>query len=441
MQLEDGYPKIEQQLLLLPDDQGEDKLLWGHEVTEHIRLHPEDSLRVIDNLKLALCPEYADHDAVQHIRGILGCPPGEAAIGNFRRLYTLILKKAWAGCVGFYNRISDVDFAKPAEYWTTIATEVKITIPAMWDEDARSVMTQAAADAGFPDCRLYLEPLCAAAAEMTKLQAAGNLQYGDTMLLIDIGYFTIDFALARIDAPSPSTKQPTMVAVGVPAGQALGCHIVHTLAWKKGGIKRCRALLGDLPETSMRQQFFRYIEDNMKQPHHRDFPILIDAIDKLKARCTRSLTFLFPGDVLKNCLTTWASRITVSTVSFTQGEQFQHLSVHYGHLTGGRSQNAFVLAKLKTTLASMRIDVRKPDSAEADMAVARGGLEQYPRNEADVLPEGYFYVTWDEPCHQNRHKDIQMKWTPDPSKRTRNLHATKTLTPHLATSSLENPGK
>ncbi|USW50906.1 Putative ATPase, nucleotide binding domain-containing protein [Septoria linicola] len=184
MQLEDGYPKIEQQLLLLPDDQGEDKSLWGHEVTEHIRLHPEDSLRVIDNLKLVLCPEYADHDAVQHIRGVFGCPPGEAAIGNFRRLYTLILKKAWAGC--------------PAEYWTTIATEVKITIPAMWDEDARSVMTQAAADAGFPDCRLYLEPLCVAAAEMTKLQAAGNLQYGDTMLLIDIGYFTI---VRLLDAP------------------------------------------------------------------------------------------------------------------------------------------------------------------------------------------------------------------------------------------------
>ncbi|PIA92294.1 hypothetical protein CB0940_09183 [Cercospora beticola] len=427
-----GFRKIRLSLLIVPDEQGESKLLWGDEVTQHLRHHPEDSHRVFDNIKLALCAKYNHHAAVRHIREVLGCPQGESVLGNIQHVYTLMLEKARNACLRWYTYDSDQGSAMNPDYWRAVPVELKVTIPAMWNETAQSIMKHAALDAGYRNVRLYLEPLCAAAAEMTKLISQRLLE---------------DVAMTRIKAASVPDGRPVMVAVGEAAGDSLGCHVVHELTWqcfefspelrRHGGLANCSRLLQGLSEAEMRRQLSSYVEDRMKKPDPRDFPVMIESAAPPGPGELSNIMVKFTGNALQQCIHTWASKIADFVERFLDTDQCQELDLRRAHLTGGGSSNTYVVAELRKALESRHIDVRVPDSDEADMAVARGGLEQYPTNEADDLPEGFYYLCQAEPYDHKRHKDVGMDWKSQDGYRK----AVSTTTPKLAAPSHEDPDR
>lgn len=80
------------------------------------------------------------------------------------------------------------------------AQEVLITVPASFDEAARELTLQAAAEAGCPPVVLLEEPQAAFYAWVSATVRGGGLAAGERVLVFDVGGGTTDFTLIEVDA-------------------------------------------------------------------------------------------------------------------------------------------------------------------------------------------------------------------------------------------------
>ncbi|PPJ54837.1 hypothetical protein CBER1_07837 [Cercospora berteroae] len=422
--------KIRLSLLLVDDEDGNRKLLWDQEVTEHVAKHPEDGHKVFDNLKLALSPEHQKHPAVKHIRKVLGIPPGTSALGEIEHLHVLIFEKVLESWHKYYSNTIGDGMSESPEYWRTVMKEAKVMIPANWDTEAQSVMRNAAVCAGFENVRLYLEPLCAAGGELVRLFRNGSVKVTP---LID----EQEFALTRVDPPSEPGGRPRVVQVGEAAGASIGCFLIYEFAWEwfiksdqvrdQGGIEEILRRLNDLPEPEMRRQFFKYVEGQIRN-RDSSSSFFIEALIQPRPDDgnVSEKAFKFPNDVLKRCMREWAARNITQLDEFLDTEQCQHIGISFVYLTGGGSLNSVLFDSLEEHLQFRNMSVRRPNAIDAPMAVARGGAEQYPTNEADQIPQGYYYIIRDEPYVEARHRDVNAKWRSDPVDKVKKVVSTTT---------------
>ncbi|GIZ47213.1 hypothetical protein CKM354_001031200 [Cercospora kikuchii] len=439
--------EIRLSLLLVDDEDGNRKLLWDDEVTMHLSKHPEDRHRVFANLKLTLSPEHRSHPAVKHIRKVLGIPAGESGLGEIEYLHVLIFEKVRESWYEWCSNTSRNGMGESPEYWRTVMKEAKVTIPAMWDTEAQSVMRNAAVRAGFENVRLYLEPLCAAGGEVFRLFLDGKVKDGEHVVMMDIGNLTDDMAITRVDAPSEPGGRPHVVQVGEAAGASTGCFLIYEFAWEwfvnsdqvreQGGIEEILRRLNKLPEAEMRRQFSECVEAQIRR-RTRHCSFLIAALSKPRPGdgTVAEKTFIFPDNILERCIREWAARIVTRLDEFLDTEQCRHIGITCVYLTGGGSLNSVLLETLKQHLQSRDMEVRRPDSQDAAHAVARGGSEQYPTNEADQIREGYYYIIRDEPFVATRHSDVKVKWKFDPVAKVRKVDST--TTPDLIYKSAED---
>jgi len=93
---------------------------------------------------------------------------------------------------------------------------VILTVPASFDEVARSLTVQAAQLAGLPQVRLLEEPQAACYDWLQRHQASlhQQLQHSRLLLVCDVGGGTTDLTLIKI-VPTADTKQPTLTRIGV----------------------------------------------------------------------------------------------------------------------------------------------------------------------------------------------------------------------------------
>ena len=88
------------------------------------------------------------------------------------------------------------DHAHPDAAFT--AQEVLVTVPASFDEAARELTLQAAAEAGYPPIVLLEEPQAAFYAWIDTRSGANQLAAGDRVLVFDVGGGTTDFTLIDV---------------------------------------------------------------------------------------------------------------------------------------------------------------------------------------------------------------------------------------------------
>ncbi|RDL46119.1 heat-shock protein Hsp70 [Marinomonas piezotolerans] len=95
-----------------------------------------------------------------------------------------------------------------------VAQEVALTLPASFDEQARSLTLEAAKMAGFGELYLLEEPQAACYHYIRNQANLDVLTQGKMLLVVDIGGGTTDFSLVRIDNTSSGKVSLKRVAVG-----------------------------------------------------------------------------------------------------------------------------------------------------------------------------------------------------------------------------------
>lgn len=161
----------------------EEKPLIGTFAREHGALVPD---RLVTSAKSWLCQNHADRKG-PILPWKSDLPEGKLSPVEASRRFLEHLRQNFSQAVDDTPALADC--------------EVVITVPASFDEAARSLTHEAAVGAGFADATLLEEPL---AAFYAWLAAAGDnwreqIQPGDIVLICDVGGGTADFSLIAVN--------------------------------------------------------------------------------------------------------------------------------------------------------------------------------------------------------------------------------------------------
>lgn len=149
-----GNREIEQ--VLVRDD--EELISGDYRVAKWMESH-KDAEEVLYLWKLNLCREYGDKAIARHNYKALGATQGDlAAIGELLDEHLADIR------MQVLKFLDTQPHGLPKPMPRDIPVEATITVPAMFDQQARGIMIGAAAKAGYLNVRLKLEPVCAAAA-------------------------------------------------------------------------------------------------------------------------------------------------------------------------------------------------------------------------------------------------------------------------------------
>jgi hypothetical protein len=136
-----------------------------------------------------------------------------------------------------YFKASSRNAGKDASYWDRIPLELQISVPAMWGDQQKGFVWNAAYNAlGNSDPRnkieLREEPLCIATVYMLDLVKSGAIREGQCLLLVDCGKGTLDIATVKL-VRAPTKDAPMQLQrIGPCSGNGAGSHIINTQAWK-----------------------------------------------------------------------------------------------------------------------------------------------------------------------------------------------------------------
>jgi molecular chaperone DnaK (HSP70) len=139
-------------------------------VSEWLKSHPEEANQVVEQLKLALCPEYQDCTAVERIYDALGSEKGDLA--NIQRTVVDILRIFKRKGLQHVRRLRRMT----SDSLDDVMVELQLTVPVVWPGFARGLMSNAARQAGYDRTVLRSEPECAAAAYIYEYWPQGLYQ-------------------------------------------------------------------------------------------------------------------------------------------------------------------------------------------------------------------------------------------------------------------------
>jgi hypothetical protein len=238
--------------------------------------------RVLELWKLALHPEFQRLEEVVHVLGTLFAQTDEqidrGAVQDFMEEQLRCIIRDTRDFYKFKNR----NTGKEASYWDHIPFELQISVPAIWGDDQRGQVRNAACNAlddSSPKNKVELreEPLCVATVYMLDLVRFGSIKERQCLLLVDCGKGTLDIATVKL-VPLPSQNVIMQLQrIGPCSGNGAGSHAINTQAWEwilSGECeevpdldKRC-AQLG-ITRREFLRQFFKGI-DRVKNETHMD---------------------------------------------------------------------------------------------------------------------------------------------------------------------------
>lgn len=438
VRLRTGQDTLEQQCVILDDidEDGDPCLLYGdHEVSTWLRANPTEGHRVIENSPLAFYQQYSDSAETRRFYRALGSEVGD--LGALQKFTTLRYKWIFRRIVRYYRDQTMMTIKHRDLDWVKLPKAVKLTVPAINNNVMHGIYKNAAVDNGLRNVQLRLEPCCAAANDVELLLKHNAVAYRDTAVWYDIGHFTNDLAAIRIDEPLREGEQARLTIAHPPSGYLHGSHVVRKMALEyvlgcpevvyHGGIDSVPTKLGGMSQEELARQVSALVE-RPKTEIPRDFAITIcSRNDKLLsvpgAGGMRVFPIIITADRMQSWLDAWARDVVRDLVAFMEAPSLRNTLMVV--LTGGGSSNDTVSKALGASGQRRGIDVRL---SQSDMAVARGGHAQYPRNEASALGYGLWYLSRSEPLQKARHRDAYLA----SNKRERN--------PKLVTQSMDGDG-
>lgn len=217
--LQQGFSELEQKFVIDDSDNKFDHLLQGdHQVTQWTNNNPGRDHKVIANQKFAFFKKYQTHPLTKcfwkALEGFAGKPGDRGNLHEFTQWRYEEIRKA---SIDFYKRHKVEGLRWPSQYWDDIAIELIITVPAVWDNHTCSILRNAAADAGFKNVNLRLEPICAAALHMRTLKEKGTIQVSELFRLASYSHTLTEQqdgdVLAFIDTGKGSAREKPSIFV------------------------------------------------------------------------------------------------------------------------------------------------------------------------------------------------------------------------------------
>lgn len=184
-------------------------LIFGKDVSKILRDRQDLQSHVLEFLKLALHPRFDDFVEVSYTKEVLGTKKDR---GKLQDCYTDLLKLVLQGVRDYFkSQEKDLDVDDIAAYFDQIQVEVQMTVPAMWEDDQRGVMRNAARNAGFAKAELREEPLCSAIISTEEILSWRRIKVGQCSLNLDCGSGTLDISVVKLDQ-MPSDSQDMVLS-------------------------------------------------------------------------------------------------------------------------------------------------------------------------------------------------------------------------------------
>lgn len=406
-----GEPSVKR-IAILKD--GGNIIYGTQNVHDAVRARPTLHDKAMERFKLALYSEFAHLSDVQHVKDILGTEDDRGAMEDlFAALFRELFKDAKATFLNpFLNAGMD------ESYWNTIPLELQISVPAMWDEDARGVIRNAAKHAGAWRTELREEPLCIATVHMVAAVRRRNIKAGQRLLLIDCGRGTLDIAIVKlISEPVPSEgKFMELERDGSCSGSSAGSHTVNTAAeeWLlAGGYKRlrpnefkdkCRRL------GLTRRQFLRSFSDEidrLKQDREKEvsevFHVTIRCGDAVAGHDALYQEMIpIPRATVEEWYAAWLDPATELLERHLSNQSGEFLCAI---LSGGGAKSGQFCTQMKTVLDTHNIPIGPPVSCAS--ACSSGALLQHFFQEDKLPPNAYFYINTTEYYNKDFHTDAK----------------------------------
>lgn len=366
----------------------------------------------MERFKLALHKEFAHLNEVEHVLHVLR---GEEDLGAVQDFFTDLFRTLFRDVRTLYKS-AGFNAGKDDDYWDNIPFELQISVPAMWDDDARGKIRNAAKAAGIPEdetvglvrAELREEPLCIATTSVLELHRKGRMQAGQCLLLIDCGQCTLDIALVKLVRESSAGQLMELQRVGVCSGNGAGSHMINTAAeeWLLG--EECEVFHPhDFEETCTllgmsKRQFLQALSeeiDSIKERIDTDMRDILPAVVRSVHQNTgpKSLYQVevpIPRELLMTWYATWtdeAKHLLEQYLSTNSRER-----IDGALLTGGGAKSGEFRSQMNTVLekANSRITILDPTLCISPCS--SGALMQHCFQESTLPPEAIFYITQTE---------------------------------------------
>jgi hypothetical protein len=380
-------------------------VIYGRaDVLRAVREHPELRDKVMERFKLAMHPESAHLNEVQHVKEVLCAEEDPGALQDF---FADLFRTLFRDVRTLYKS-PGFNTGRNADYWNTIPLELQISVPAMWDDDARGTIRNAAKTAGCLRAELREEPLCVATTNVLELYKKGRIQAGQRLLLIDCGQGTLDIALVKLVREPSAGQLVELECVGVCSGTGAGAHMVNTAAEEWLLSEDCEAFhqvdfeeacrrLG-LSERQFLQAFCEEI-DSIKERIDTDLRDILPAVVRsIHRNAGPGSLYQMEVSIPRTLLMTWYATWTNEAKSLLE----QHLRTNRREridgalLTGGGANSGEFRSQMHAVLEKSNGNITILDPTLYMSPCSSGALMQHFFQESTLPPDAIFYIAQTE---------------------------------------------
>lgn len=174
--------------------------------------------------------------------------------GRLQELYSDRLEEVVSAVRSYYKGKSprtDIE-----TYYINIPIVAQLCVSAIWGDDPRGVIRNAARIASFAKAELREEPLCSAAVSMHELLKCRAIKEGQCSVNFDCGSGALDASVIRLDTAPSNGQQMGLTRIAIRTGNGAGSQMLnHQLLLylssdnceetrRHGGIERLCSMMG-----------------------------------------------------------------------------------------------------------------------------------------------------------------------------------------------------
>jgi hypothetical protein len=404
---DDQTARIEQ-IAILPET---GPVIYGIiDVEEAIAKTPTLQNKVLELWKLSLHPEFQDLDEVKHVLETLYAKTDEQVDRGAVQDFVEEQLRCVIQDIREYFKTSNRNAGKDASYWDNIPLELQISVPAMWGDDQRGLVRNAACNAlgvVIPHNKVELreEPLCVATVYILDLVLSGSIKEGQCLLLIDCGKGTLDIATVKlVRAPSKDVLMQ-LQRVGPCSGNGAGSHTINTLAWKWVSSGKCQ----EVPDIDAcctqlgisKREFLRQFSKEIDRVKNETRSTQSDSFVTIRSshggvgpgRITR-LTIELPHTVIASWYDHWiksATQLVKEHLDMQNGAQYRCAS-----LTGGGCLSKIFKDAMKAVLSQAPYNIEIGTATACISPCSQGALQQHYFQEDELPASANFYLALTE---------------------------------------------
>jgi hypothetical protein len=265
---------IRQILNLLEDG----NVVYGNvDVNKAVQRKPSLKARTMRRIKLSLHPGFERlPDVIHTLKTIFAEKDRAARQDLFEDFLRALMNDVRAA---FKKRA--LNAGQPESYWDAIPLEIHVSVPAMWNDEQRGIIrnaAQRAAKACGKSCKdpridLREEALCVATFFLSKDLSA---KVGSIYIFVDVGDGTLDITTVQVMRAHSLSAPMQLRRLGLCSGSAAGAHMVNAEAetWviKRYGElevnRKCRQL--DISRHELSRQLWQEVDKLKREIDYSD---------------------------------------------------------------------------------------------------------------------------------------------------------------------------